>query len=93
MDGDLQVRKILRPLDYVGLSVPVQGRIPNRPIAKADCRPHFVRKYFFAMRASFRGHQTSFCRGRIAMAAAPDIDGANDETDLDQVQSQARYGE
>jgi hypothetical protein len=46
MDGDLQVRKILRPLDYVGLSVPVQGRIPNRPIAKADCRPHFVRKYF-----------------------------------------------
>src|SRR5882724_11056411 len=35
MDRDLQVRKILRPSDYVGLSVPVQDRIPNRPIAKA----------------------------------------------------------
>jgi hypothetical protein len=62
--------KILRPLDYVGLSVPVQGRIPNRPTAKADCRPHFVRKYFPRARILsgtpnvFRSR--AYCHGGIA---------------------------
>jgi hypothetical protein len=69
--------KILRPLDYVGLSVPVQGRIPNRPIAKADCRPHFVRKYFLPSAHPLGDIKRLSVEGVNAMAASPDIDGAN----------------